>query len=220
MCKGKINTLLATVILLLIYVSVCVLIPLDQSPKENPYLTIVLASAYGAILILLIQAIILLRKPKGNNDVIVVAVEGGRLPSINYVPAATVIKMCREMFEMEYTAAYWPTYRCWLFAKYKNLVTEGDKLFGIDEYCDRKYAAVLKYKEYGGKESHIIQKLSDMPSEIEAAKFLIRITSNDGYIFYSARELAEWYHSLPAQKQTEWAKPVHRFLKDGTPHYS
>ncbi len=224
MCKEKINALLATVTLLLISVSVCVLIPLDQSPKENPYLITVLASAYGTILVLLIQMVILLRKPKNNNNVIVVAIDGGNLPSINYVPTATVINMCRKMFEMEYEAVYWPIYRCWLLAKqqerYRKLVTDGDRLFSKDESSDKKYVAHLKYVEYGGKESHIIQKLADMPSEIEAAKFLIRITSNDGYVFYSARELAEWYQSLPVQKQTEWTKPVLRFLKDGTPHYS
>ena len=219
MCKEKINALLATVTLLLISVSVCVLIPLDQSPKENPYLLTVLASAYGTILVLLIQMVILLRKPKNNNNVIVVAIDGGNLPSINYVPTAIVINMCRKMFEMEYEAVYCPIYRCWLLARHKNLVAEGDKLFGKDESRDRKYVAFLKYKEYDGKEAHIIRRLSNMPSEIEAAKFLIRITSNDGYVFYSARELSEWYQSLPVQKQTEWAKPVLRFLKDGTPHY-
>ncbi len=187
---------------------------------KYPELELMLSATYGAFIVMLMQILLLLRKPKSNHNVIVVAIEGDKLPSINYVPAASVINMCREMFEMEYKAAYWPIYRCHLLAKHKNLVTEGDKLFGDDESSDKKYIAHLKYAEYGGKESHIVQKLSDMPSEIEAAKFLISITSNDGKIFYFARELAEWYRTLPSQKQNEWAKPVHRFLKAGTPHYS
>lgn len=190
---------------------------------KYPELELMICATYGAFIVMLMQILLLLRKPKSNNNVIVVAIEGGRLPSINYVPAASVINMCRKMFEMEYKAAYWATYRCCLLVKhqeeYKKLVADGDRLFCKDESSDKKYVAHLKYVEYGGKESHIIQKLSDMPSEIEAAKFLIRITSNDGQIFYSEKELADWYRSLSENEQNKFAKPVHRFLKDGKPHY-
>ena len=187
---------------------------------KYPELELMFCATYGAFIVMLIQILFLLRKPKINNNIIVVAVEGDRLPSINSVPAASVINMCRKMYEMEYKTAYWPTYRCCLLARrddtFNNLVAAGDKLFSPDDPYYKKYVASLKYKEHNGKESHIIHRLSDMPSEIEAAILLISAYSSDELIFYSAKELAEWYQSLPIQKQNEWAKPVLRFLKYGT----
>ena len=192
--------------------------------EKYPELVIMLSSIYGAFIIMLVQILFLIRKQNINNVVIVVAFDSSKLALINSVPAASGINMCRKMDEMEYKTASWPTYRCCLLAKrdeaHNNLVAAGDKLFSEDEPYYKKYVASLKYKEYGGKESHIIHRLSDMPDEIEAAILLISSYSSDGQIFYSAKELAEWYRSLPVHKQNEWAKPVHRFLKDGTPYYS
>lgn len=224
MYKEKTNGLLATITLLLISVSVCAFIPLEQSPKENPYLTIVLASAYGTILILLIQIIVLLRKTDNPNEVILLSFEDNKLTSISRIKSTSVIEMCRKMFGMEYKAAYWPSYRCQLLAKrhdtYDKLVANGDKLFRKSEPYDKMYVAWLKFEKPDGMESHHIYRLADMASEIEAAIQLLRGKNDDLLLFYSSRELAAWYYSLPAQKQTEWAKSVHRFLKDGTPYYS
>ena len=219
MCKEKINGLLATVTLLLISVSVCVLIPLDQSPKENPYLIIVLASAYGTILTLLIQIVTLLRKPDNNNEVIAVSIERDKIASISRIRSVSVIELCHEMYGMEYKAEYWPSYRCQLLAKrqkvYDRLVADGDKLFPKNAPCDKMYVTHLKLKEPDGTETHHIYRLGDMASEIEAAIQLLRGKNDDLFLFYSSRELAAWYYSLPAQKQTEWAKTVLRFLKEG-----
>ena len=77
------------------------------------------------------------------------------------------------------------------------------------------YVTHLNLKEPDGTETHNIYLLGDMAIEIEAAIQLLRGKNDDLLLFYSSRELAAWYYSLPAQKQTEWAKTVLRFLKEG-----
>ncbi|WP_288592832.1 hypothetical protein [uncultured Victivallis sp.] len=217
--KGKINIGLATATVLMLFISTCCLIALEPSQTNEPKLTVMMASAYGTILILLVQVILILREPNSAQNVIMVEFENEKLQILIRISVTELMKICHDTYNIKYQAAYWPILRSLLLCRgkesYRQLVTEGDALFQNEPY-DQKYAAYLRFIQPDNNiEIHQIMRLTDMPSEIEAAAFVMKLQDANIQIFQSAQELTDWYHSLSLPKQKELAQPIHRFLKDG-----
>lgn len=99
--KGKINIGLASATVLMLFISTCCLIALEPSQTNEPKLTVMMASAYGTILILLVQVILILREPNSAQNVIMVEFENEKLQILIRISATELMKICHDTYNIK-----------------------------------------------------------------------------------------------------------------------